>query len=200
MRGKVPATGGGRDGAAAGDAELARRAASGDREAFGQLVERHHRGVVALTYAMSGEREKARDLAQETFLEAFQSLGRLREPGRFGAWLAGIARRRCIYALRRERRAARALAAKREALAASGAPSAPPEVLVLLDEEARLLAALRRLGRRYREVLVLRHLEGKSYGEIASLLGLSAAAVEKRLTRARAMLRAELEPEEDKER
>jgi RNA polymerase sigma-70 factor (ECF subfamily) len=181
----------GRDQSGASDADLARQALSGDRAAFGQLVERHARQVAALAYAMVGEREKARDLAQEAFLEAFQALGSLREPARFGAWLAGIARRRCIYAIRRERRAAKALAARAEAPPAER--PGPVVVLDRLDEESRLLAALGRMKRRYREVLVLRHLEGRSYAQIAEVLGLSAAAVEKRLTRARGMLRKALE-------
>jgi RNA polymerase sigma-70 factor (ECF subfamily) len=71
-------------------------------------------------------------------------------------------------------------------------PPGPEGVLGRMDEEARLLAALGRLGRRYREVLVLRHLEGRSYAQMAEALGLSTAAVEKRLTRARAFLRREL--------
>ena len=71
--------------------------------------------------------------------------------------------------------------------------SGPEGTAARSDEEARVLAALNRLGRRYREVLVLRHLEGRSYGDIADVLGLSAAAVEKRLTRARGMLRKAME-------
>ena len=181
----------GKDPAEASDAELARSALSGDRAAFGQLVERHARQVVALAYAMVGDREKARDLAQESFLAAYQAMGSLREPGRFGAWLAGIARRQCIYAIRRERRAARALQVRADAPVV--VLPGPDGDAARSDEEGRLLSALNRLGRRYREVLVLRHLEGRSYAEIAEALGLGSAAVEKRLTRARSMLRKALE-------
>lgn len=173
------------------DAELARKALAGDRAAFGELVERHARRVVTLAYAMVRDREKARDLAQEAFLEAFQALSSLREPGRFGAWLAGIARRRCIYAIRRERRAARALAVR--ASEPRVEPPGPEGAASRSDEEARLLEALGRLSRRYREVLVLRHFEGKSYAEIAEMLDLTVATVEKRLTRARNKLREALE-------
>ncbi|MHC4917332.1 MAG: RNA polymerase sigma factor, partial [Planctomycetota bacterium] len=155
--------------------------------AFGELAERYSRQVAAVTYAMIRDREKARDLAQEAFLEAYEALRSLREAARFGAWLVGIARRRCIYAIRRERRAARALAAKAEEPREQ--PLGPAGELSRTDEEARLLEALGRLGRRYREVLVLRHFEGKSYAEIAELLEISVATVEKRLTRARNKLR-----------
>jgi RNA polymerase sigma-70 factor (ECF subfamily) len=136
------------------DAELVRRSLAGDRSAFGELAERYARPIAALTYALVRDREKARDMAQEALLEAYEALRNLREPAKFGGWLSGIARRRCIYAIRRE-----------------------------------LLAALGGLGRRYREVLVLRHFEGRSYAEIAELLAVSVATVEKRLTRARTRLR-----------
>jgi RNA polymerase sigma-70 factor, ECF subfamily len=169
------------------DAELVRRSLNGDRAAFGELAEHYARQVAAVTYAMVREREKARDLAQEAFLEAYGALRSLREVARFGAWLVGIARRRCIYHIRRERRRARALAARAEV--PREAPLTPAGEMVRSDEEARLLEALGGLGRRYREVLVLRHFEGKSYAEIAELLEISVATVEKRLTRARSKLR-----------
>lgn len=177
------------------DADLVRKSLAGDRSAFGQLVERYQRQVSAVCYAVIRDREKARDMAQEAFLAAYDALRRLREPAHFGAWLAGIARRRCIYAIRRERRAARALAVKAEEPRA--APLGPDGELARSDEEARLLEAMGALGRRYREVLVLRHFEGRSYAEISELLGLSVATVEKRLTRARNKLREALRDKDE---
>lgn len=169
------------------DAELVRRSLAGDRAAFGELAERYARPIAALTYAMVRDREKARDMAQEALLEAYEGLRSLREPARFGGWLSGIARRRCIYAIRRERRGVRALAVRAEERRAE--PPGPAAELGRSDEEARLLEALAGLGRRYREVLVLRHFEGRSYAEIAELLAVTVATVEKRLTRARTRLR-----------
>jgi RNA polymerase sigma-70 factor (ECF subfamily) len=172
---------------AARDAELVRRSLNGDRTAFGELAEHYSRQVVAVTYALVRDREKARDLAQEAFLEAYNGLRKLREAARFGSWLVGIARRRCIYQIRRERRQARALAARSELPRQT--PPGPSDRMARSDEEDRLLEALGRLGRRSREVLVLRHFEDKSYAEIAELLKISVASVEKRLTRARTRLR-----------
>jgi len=169
------------------DAELVRRSLNGDRAAFGELAEHYARQVAAVTYAMVQDREKARDLAQESFLQAYEALRSLREAARFGAWLVGIARRRCIYHIRRERRRARALAARAEVPREE--PLGPAGRMARSDDEGRLLEALGTLGRRYREVLVLRHFEGKSYAEIAELLEISVATVEKRLTRARNKLR-----------
>jgi RNA polymerase sigma-70 factor (ECF subfamily) len=173
------------------DEELVRRSLNGDRSAFGVLAERYARQVVAVAYALVRDREKARDLAQESFLTAYEALRGLREIGQFGRWLVGITRRRCIYAIRRERRAARALAVRAEMPSREAVD--PGRETVRLDEESRLLAALARLGRRYREVLVLRHFESRSYAEIAEMLDLSLATVEKRLTRARNRLRELLE-------
>ena len=169
------------------DEDLVRKSLNGDRSAFGKLAEKYARQVTAVTYALIRDREKARDLAQEAFLQAYESLRSLREASKFGGWLMGIARRRAIYAIRRERRKARAMAVK------AGEPlrehPGPFDRAASSDEEGRLLEALNRLGRRYREVLVLRHFEDKSYAEIAELLEISMATVEKRLTRGRAALR-----------
>jgi RNA polymerase sigma-70 factor, ECF subfamily len=179
------------------DAELVRESLNGDRAAFGKLVDKYSRQISAVTYALMRDREKARDLAQESFLQAYQALRKLREPERFGAWLSGVARRRCIYAIRRERRRARALASKAEM--PRGEERGPEGQALQSDEEARLLEAVSQLGRRYREVLVLRHFEDRSYAEIAEVLELSVATVEKRLTRARNKLRKLLKNEDDDE-
>src|SRR5688500_13678405 len=74
------------------DGELVDRSRAGDREAFGQLVERHQALVFAVALAATRERTRAEDVAQEAFVSAWRELGKLREHERFGAWVAGIAR------------------------------------------------------------------------------------------------------------
>lgn len=66
---------------------------SGDREAFGRLVARYQGMVHAVAYSHTGDAALSEDIAQETFLAAWQRLDRLRSPERFGPWLAGIAPR-----------------------------------------------------------------------------------------------------------
>jgi Sigma-70 region 2 len=74
------------------DGELARRARAGDSGAFALLVERHFPPARALAVRLCAHRDDVDDIVQEAFLQAFTGLGRLRDPDRFGAWLAGIVR------------------------------------------------------------------------------------------------------------
>src|SRR6516225_4782391 len=82
-----------------GDAELVAQALGGDREAFGQLYDRYARLVQAVALDASSELAAVQDFTQECFLRAFKQLPTLRDPGRFRAWVVGIAR-----GLGRERR------------------------------------------------------------------------------------------------
>src|SRR6188474_1290433 len=83
------------------DQELVGASLGGDRAAFGRLVERHQASVCAVTYAAAGHLHLGQDLAQETFLEAWRSLGSLRDAGQLRAWLCGIARNVAHNAIRR---------------------------------------------------------------------------------------------------
>ena len=74
------------------DGELVERARHGDEHAFAELVGRHYRRVSSIAYAITGDWAAAEDLAQETFLVAWQNLKRIRDPERFFAWLCRIAR------------------------------------------------------------------------------------------------------------
>jgi RNA polymerase sigma-70 factor (ECF subfamily) len=74
------------------DGELVRRARAGDAGAFALLVERHFPSARALAARLCAHRDDVDDIVQEAFLQAFTGLGRLRDPDRFGAWLAGIIR------------------------------------------------------------------------------------------------------------
>jgi RNA polymerase sigma-70 factor (ECF subfamily) len=75
------------------DADLVRRTLSGQREAFGGLVDRYLRFAYAIAYARAVTRPDADDIVQDSFLTAYQQLNTLREPARFSAWLATIVRR-----------------------------------------------------------------------------------------------------------
>ena len=85
------------------DAELVERAERGERAAFDELVARHYDTVTAAAFAVHGNTESARDCAQEAFLEAAATLGKLRDKSKFGAWIYGIAKRKAIYMLRRQK-------------------------------------------------------------------------------------------------
>lgn len=77
---------------------------SGDRDAFGRIVERYQSLICSLAYSACGNLSRSEDLAQETFVAAWQKLGELREPAKLRAWLCGIVRNLAANASRREQR------------------------------------------------------------------------------------------------
>ncbi|MGX5731351.1 RNA polymerase sigma factor [Pseudoxanthomonas beigongshangi] len=140
---------------------------------FAPLVHAIHLGMTART--------RAEDLTQETFVIAFGKLDQLREPARFGPWIAMIARR------------TRPAAAPEERELADGDdppwPGAGPEASAQANEALR---AIRDLPEAYRETLILRLVEGLSGPEIASLTGLTPQSVRVNLHRGMSRLRGAL--------
>ncbi len=170
------------------DADLVRAAIRGDEDAFRGLVERYAAMAAGVAYAVTGDREAARDMAQEAFCEAYRSLRRLRSAKKFAGWVAGIARRKSISWVRARARSRLEFAGGKEELAAA-AGNSPGEDAERAELRRRVAQAVRGLPPAYREVIVLRNLEGLGHGEICTALGISPAALDKRLTRARDMLR-----------
>lgn len=76
--------------------QLVEKAGRGDRQAFSELVKRHMNAVVALTYRMTGNRDSALDLAQETFVSAWENLARFRGDSKFESWVYRIAVNKCL--------------------------------------------------------------------------------------------------------
>jgi RNA polymerase sigma-70 factor (ECF subfamily) len=168
------------------DEALAAQASAGDRRAFGDLVRRHQDGVFGFVFRMVGSRDEAMDLTQDSFLKAWQALPGWRPEARFRTWLLQIARNASLDVLRR--RSLATFVPIDEALELPGA-GPTPETQAAIAQDLRLLeAALLRLQPDHREVLLLRELEGLSYEEIASVLGVAEGTVKSRIGRARAAL------------
>jgi RNA polymerase sigma factor (sigma-70 family) len=164
------------------DGQLVARARQGDREAFGELVDRYRDMVYGLGYHLTGDFEAARDLAQEAFVQAFVKLGQLREPGKFSGWLRRIATNLHRAQARRSQVSTVALEA------AAGAADVPPpsETRVVVREALARLRAPERLA------LTLAYVDGYSQAEIAGFLGVRTETVKTRLARARQHLRTEV--------
>jgi len=174
------------------DAELVMQAEQGLPGAFEALMERYLSMVVGVAYSLLSDSEAARDVAQDTFMEAMQTLTLLRERDKFGNWIYGIARRKASYVLRRRRMHQAAVTFKQQeekTLPTQDDPSAP---MSRLERTEHIREQLNQLPEIYREILVLRYIDGRSYEEIAAVLGISLAAVDKRLMRGKAMLRESL--------
>jgi RNA polymerase sigma-70 factor (ECF subfamily) len=147
----------------------------GDDEAFGELVSRNEQLVLAIVRRYASTPEDARDLAQRTFLRAFEAARRsLRLGGRervpFRRWLVRVAVNLAKNHLRDEARFGRA---RRLASIEPASPEPPraPELLVREERAARLRAAVLRLPKRQREVLTLRIDAELPFAEIADALG-----------------------------
>jgi RNA polymerase sigma factor (sigma-70 family) len=131
-------------------------------------------------------RQDADDLAQEILLSAFRGLSSLRRSQSFSSWLYRIATNRLRDYLRRERRS------REEAVGVEFEPvdpRRPDETLETREDAERLLGALLDLPPKYREPLILRHVEELSYDRIAGILGITKNNVQVRIFRGRQLLR-----------
>lgn len=174
------------------DADL-HAAAAGDRAAYSRIVASCQNSVTAIALAIVRDVPASEDIAQEAFLSAWQNLRRLQSPSSFLPWLRQITRNLARDHLRSQRRTPRGVDDVEAAIEAAADPQ-PNPCEQLLDDERQIMAAelISALPDDSREVLLLYYREGQSSQQVATLLGLSDAAVRKRLSRARATVRAEL--------
>jgi RNA polymerase sigma-70 factor, ECF subfamily len=171
------------DDAPAEDAEIVLRVLQGDRESFSILVRRYQSGLFHFALGMVGSADTAADIVQDSLIKAFASLDRCREPHRFGAWVHRIVRNRCLDHLKRMR-VRRTIDLDGEFRSAEDAESR------VLNGELRssLFAALDSLPGPQREAFLLKHLEDRSYEEMAEMAGASISALKMRVKRAREAL------------
>jgi RNA polymerase sigma-70 factor (ECF subfamily) len=173
-----------------GDVALVAAAAAGDRQAFATLVDRHQGRILALLERLTGCREQARDLAQETFVSAYRKLSSFAGRSAFSTWLYRIACNHAAAAGRRRRPAAAPLGGDAGAVAEPAARFADVSARLEQEELARQVAtALDRLDDRYREVVVLADMQETSYEEISAVLDIPLGTVRSRLHRGRLELR-----------
>jgi RNA polymerase sigma-70 factor (ECF subfamily) len=180
------------------EADLLEEARAGSGDALEALLERHEAKLYRFARRLCRHREDAEDVLQESLLAAARGLPRFRGASSVGTWLYAIARSFCIKKRRRSVFAPAEVSLDSEAPAAARGVSDPARRPDEELEASRLETALERaiagLDRPYREVLLLRDVEGLSSAEVARVTGLSVAAVKTRLHRARARLREALAP------
>jgi RNA polymerase sigma factor (sigma-70 family) len=168
---------------------LIRRAQAGDRDAFGELYERHRDHVRRFLVTRMPNREAdADDLVAETFLAAMQRIGsfQLERPGAFGNWLVGIARNKLLVW---RDRGCRDIPVAAPGLPA-GAETVSPEEVAL--DRLEVGDTLSRLTLRMRRALVLQHVAGMPLAEVALALGTTKRSILALTGRARAELRGEV--------
>ena len=186
------------------ETQFIERLRRGEAAAFEELVAERSGEIYGLLYRLTENAEEARDLTQETFLRAFQNITHFRGDADLRTWIYRIAINQARNRWRWWRRR------RRDVTVSLDAPDGPfgqplnarlraeqsvdPERQTLAHEREKVLrSALKTLGRAYRETVILRDIEGFSYEEIATSLGISVGTVKSRLSRGREELRRKLE-------
>jgi len=173
------------------DATQMARVRSGDRDAFTDLVDRHKDAVVNYLTRLTGDRDRAEDLAQETFLRLWRSASSYVEQGFLRAFLFRIATNLVRSEERREKRLRLLLPfLGRQDHAEPAAPSG----LLRQEMHREVSAAVAQLPLRFRVPLVLHEIEGWAYTDIARALGCREGTVKSRIHRGRQHLRERLAP------
>jgi RNA polymerase sigma-70 factor (ECF subfamily) len=152
------------------DDALVARARNGDRKAFSELVRRHQAAVYRVCYRVLGDREDARDAAQEAFVRCFTKLGSFEGRSSFRTWMLRLA----INVSLNERKA-RSRPVPPELREPREDPSGPEQDLMRKEAAERVHRALRLLQPNHRAAVVLRDLEGLSHAEVAEALGVPEA-------------------------
>jgi RNA polymerase sigma-70 factor (ECF subfamily) len=185
------------------DADVVALAQQGRDAAFRELIRRYERPVFSLVYRMVRDRELAEDLAQDTFIKVLNHIDRYRPEFKFSSWLFKIANNVAIDHLRRRTLDTISIdgsphAQTAEAIEATSIDVVGDQESALDELEAREMGtaierAIATLRPEYRSCIMLRHVEGRSYEEIAATLDLPLGTVKTYIHRARHELRRALE-------
>jgi RNA polymerase sigma-70 factor, ECF subfamily len=185
------------------DADVVALAQRGREAAYRELIRRYERPVFSLVFRMVRDRELAEDLAQDTFIKVLQHIDRYRPEFKFSSWLFKIANNVAIDHLRRRQLATVSMDGSPHAVTADSVQATSFDVSAhgesALDRlEAKELGsaiedAIATLRPEYRACILLRHVEDKSYEEIAATLDLPLGTVKTYIHRARHELRGLLE-------
>ena len=172
-------------------ADKVNRAKKGDAAAFAELVGRYKNAVAAVALAQVRDTDLSQDIAQNAFVQAWRRLASLHKAQSFGPWLLELTRNEALMARRTDQRKK-----QRDQRWHDLQPVLVPDAESVAVERSRLrvmLQALEELPLAEREALVLYYCDGEATEQVAERLGLSEAAVRKRLQRARATLRERLD-------
>lgn len=185
-----------------GDEQILEAIRDGRPEAFDQLVSRYGESIFGFGMRVCGEREDARDVVQDTLLQAFRSLKDLEHPGALRSWLYRVASNACLMKRRRSKFAPQREVSLDDLMPGPDGPGPIeiPDASALPEDEARraqvraiVQEAITELPADYRIVLVLRDMEQLTTRETSSALDLPETTIKMRLHRARLMVRRQIE-------
>lgn len=169
------------------------QAMTGDKNAFSKLVWRYKDHIVNIAFGVVGNSQDAEDIAQEAFLKAYLSIGRLASANAFYRWLIKITVNLSID--KKVTNALRRAQPLESALPLSSPAQSPERVAEQREQQQQVLAALERLTLEQRTVWVLHEFQELPYQEIAQILNIPLGTVKSRISTARSRLREILAPE-----
>ena len=163
------------------DAELVNAVLNGEREAFAALVKRYERPARAVALDILRDCHSATDVSQDAFVKAYENLPGLRKAQAFGPWLMKITRRCALDSAKRKPRES-----PLESTVAAAIEN--PDGQLDVDKQ-RLLAAVAKLPKAEKQVVMLRYFSGHSVKNVADIVGRNVGTVTKQLSRAHKHLR-----------
>jgi RNA polymerase sigma-70 factor (ECF subfamily) len=185
------------------DQEVVARAREGREAAFRELIGRYERPVFSLIYRLVRDRERAEDLSQDTFIKVLNALDRYDPTYKFSSWIFKIAHNTALDLLRKKEpetlslegspHAATAAEAESSTVSVAAETPSPEEYAAHQELSGELEVAIARLRPEYRTAIVLCHLEGRAYEEIAEIMSVPLGTVKTYIHRARLELRGYLE-------
>ena len=185
------------------DHDLVTRAQQGSEKAYRELLGRYQRPVFSIIYRMIRDREQAEDLAQETFVRVFNNIDRYDPRFKFSSWIFKIATNLTIDHIRRKELDTVSIDGSRNAVTAEqieatsitiASPDENPEELLEAKELGEEIeGAIGKLRPEYKAAILLRHVEGREYQEIAEILSLPLGTVKTYIHRGRNELREQLQ-------
>lgn len=178
------------------DLEFVRLCQGGRTEAFEALVKRHQKRMLNVAVRMIGDYDEACEVVQDAFLSAYRAIRKFKGEAKFSTWLCSIVINLCKNRLRQRRarlsREGHSIGNPSQEGDCLDPPAREPAVLEQLEEkelQEKVQECIGRLGEEYREVLVLRDVQGFSYEEICDTLQIPQGTVKSRLFRARNTLK-----------
>ena len=185
------------------DHELVTRAQLGSEKAYRELLDRYQRPVFSIIFRMIRDREQAEDLAQETFVRVFNHIGRYDPRYKFSSWIFKIATNLTIDWIRRKELKTVSIDGSRNAVTSDEMEASaitivsedenPEELLEAKELGEEIEEAIGKLRPEYRAAILLRHVEGREYQEIAEILSLPLGTVKTYIHRGRNELRDQLQ-------
>ncbi len=175
------------------DASLASRTQKGDRDAFGELVNRYQARIYSFCFQFFRNRDLAADMAQETFLRAYRYIKKYDPNRKFSTWIYSIAKNICIDEHRKKSRGKTIsiddVAPERiQSYEDSRHLKNPMQISMQMQDRMMLEEAIARLPEKYRTAIILCYFQEMSYQEVADVLGLNLNLVKVRIFRAKKRL------------